>query len=436
VPFPGRPWQAVALINLDFLLLVLLTAIYLVRPADLVPSMATVPFFQIIILPCLFFSMGAWTKKLNWESLRESPVTLCVLALLGIAFVSQIVNAPSEMMRTVNFAKGCVFYLLIVSLVDTEQRLLAYLKWTAFFLFVLGLSMIATSKGWIGDLEYTTNRYATRIGAAGGQTFDPNDAAALLVPGILLCGHFALTVRSYFWKVVWAGLGAATGYSFVLTESRGGLLGLAVGGAAYLWLRWGIRGLVGGALLGLPVVARFLTSRMVEVDAVSEGTGQLRIQLWHSGLVLLKQNLPLGIGPDRFTDVVTKSCHNSFLEAFAELGLIGGILFAGAFFFCAVEALRIQKQLQAEVVEGEKSDSTPAVIFAIVMGYAAAIFALNHVYTGCTYLILGVGSSCHDVYRAGREDRLGLERALKEIAFGGVACLVFIYVISNVLVKW
>jgi hypothetical protein len=111
----------------DFFLLILLTAIYLVRPADLAPSLATVPFFQIVILPCLYFSMGAWTRKLSGESLRESPVTVSVIALLGIAFVSQVVNAPSEMMRTANFAKGCVFYLLIVSLVDTHRRLLAYL---------------------------------------------------------------------------------------------------------------------------------------------------------------------------------------------------------------------------------------------------------------------------------------------------------------------
>jgi hypothetical protein len=59
---------------------------------------------------------------------------------------------------------------------------------------------------------------------------------------------------------------------------------------------------------------------------------------------------------------------------------------------------------------------------------------LNHVYTGCTYLILGVGSSCHDVYRTG--DGARLDRSLKEIAFGGVACLVFIYVISNAFVNW
>lgn len=411
-------------------LLVLLTAIYLLRPSDWIPGASSIPFFQLAIIPCLAISLDKLSAKLQAPSLRENPVTRCVLGLLLVAFCSQVINAPGEIATTFGFSKACVFYMLIVSILDSLDRQCTYLKALAWIIFILALLMIL---GQGGDI---VAHKADRAEALGGKNFDPNDTAAILIIGILICGHFAVTYSGLVWRVVWAVPAVVTAIGLKLTDSRGGFLALVVGVAAYVTLRWGKRGVLLGVCV-LPAIAMLLaTGRTFEANAISQGTGQARVQLWHDGFVVFEHHPILGIGPDQFTNFVGKASHNSFVQSYAELGAFGGTFFVGAFYFAVAGIYRSALwNLQSE--NGSGIDPILVLMCSIASAYAMAIFALNHLYSAGTYLVLGLSAAACDAHR--RFDNSGIAPTpdfAKQLMFVSAGFLVFIYTAAKLLVSW
>ena len=58
------------------------------------------------------------------------------------------------------------------------------------------------------------------------------------------------------------------------------------------------------------------------------------MQLWYAGLVEMKRFPLFGIGAGMYPDFVDgRVAHNSFVHAFVELGIFGGVIFLGAFWF-------------------------------------------------------------------------------------------------------
>jgi O-antigen ligase len=424
---------------MDFVLLVALTAVYLIRPGDWIQSLSAIPLFQITILSCLALSMESWSKKLNSQSLRENPITLCVIGLLGVVFLSQLLMAPGNFSTTIDFSKACVFYVLIVGVVNSEARLQSYLRWLAIIICVLAVLMIKGQQGSFqlgGELVDVVAKKSYRAEALGGRNFDPNDTAAILLVGVLISGHSALCARGIARRVLWVLFAAVTAYGLKLTDSRGGFLALCLGGAAYVYTRWGPKGLAAGMCVLGPVAIGLASSRMLESGAVSQGTGQARVQLWHTGFVLFKQHPLLGIGPNQFTQVVGKAAHNSFLQAFAELGFVGGSLFIGAFVLGVGITYRVVARHRKTISSDASPDVTLNIASAILIGYAFAIFALNQTYAGCTYLMLAIATCSITLYASDDAANPDFVGYLKQIVLAGVGFLVFIYVAANLLVNW
>jgi O-antigen ligase len=67
--------------------------------------------------------------------------------------------------------------------------------------------------------------------------------------------------------------------------------------------------------------------------STEDGTGQTRIQLWSDGLFIFRMSPFIGIGMDNYLQFSSHVAHHSFIHCFTELGLIGGTLFLGAFYF-------------------------------------------------------------------------------------------------------
>jgi putative inorganic carbon (HCO3(-)) transporter len=421
----------------DFFLLILLTAIYLIRPGDWLPSLSSVPMFQIVILSCLAISFEQWSKKLSLESLRNNPITLCVLGLLVTAFISQLLNAPGEIATAFGFSKACVFYLLIISIVNSEPRLRSYLQWLAVIVLGLAFLMIKGQEGAInigGEMVEVVAKKSYRAQAVGGKNFDPNDTAAILVLGVLISAHFVISSRGIVRRVLWGMSAAITMSGLLLTDSRGGFMALCLGVAAYVFARWGWKGLAVGLCL-LPVVAvRLASSRMFEAGAVAQGTGQARVQLWHSGFTIFTHNPLFGIGPDQFTNVVGKASHNSFIQSYAELGFAGGTFFVGAFYFAVVGMYRRVRGDKAELQSTQDPQSLAALLIAILAAYPLAIFALNHLYSAGTYLVLSLATPRTDGYATLERDG---DRAISvQLILSSIGFLVFLYAAAQVLVNW
>jgi O-antigen ligase len=125
-----------------------------------------------------------------------------------------------------------------------------------------------------------------------------------------------------------------------------------------------------------------------------------------------------GVGMDEFAKHATLVAHNSYLHAYAELGMFGGTIFLGLFFFAFValfrigrvedsagtpasgpvhpEGIRIGRAEGGDAMLLSPTPLTPAMrrtqpfLMGVVAAYAVAMLALSRGFTVPTYLIVGL----------------------------------------------
>ncbi|HBO43926.1 MAG TPA: hypothetical protein DD670_08345 [Planctomycetaceae bacterium] len=432
-------------------LLILLTAVYFIRPSEWVPGLMGTSLYLWIMVAAMIVSAEKLVRSLSPESLRAYPVSACVAGLWVVTLVSELLNAGAWDAAT-GFGKASVFYFLMVGVVDSRTKLALFLQSFAGVLFFVALliilnyhGVVATNMGYaLAQTEDSTvGVSAVRVAAVGGATFDPNDTAALVVLGILTSLHYTTLARPRPLRAVWLAAAVPMVYVLQLTDSRGGFLALMTGLGVYVVARWGRKGVVAGLVL-LPLVAAYVASeRMAGIgSALRDDTGQNRIQFWCDGLLLFKRHFLLGTGPGGFVAHVGKAAHNTFVQAFAELGAAGGTLFLGAFAYGLWANYRLVRPSnpEAEEEEGEdedrpeRADPTVALVLSLLSAYAVGILALNHLFATNTLLVLGLAT----VVTALNDSRNTLP-GVTLLARACVLSAVFVvatHVTARLLVRW
>jgi hypothetical protein len=156
-----------------------------------------------------------------------------------------------------------------------------------------------------------------------GTLGDPNELALLLAVIMPLAFALAGVARGKWVRAVVAGAVGLALACIALTGSRGGQLVVITVFGAYFVRRYGVRGLVLGAILALPVVL-FGGRAGEEADSSSLE----RIGLLGEGMDMIRAYPVLGVGVSQFTDHAfgAMTAHNSYVLAAAELGLPGCLL--------------------------------------------------------------------------------------------------------------
>jgi O-antigen ligase len=172
------------------------------------------------------------------------------------------------------------------------------------------------------------------------------------------------------------------------TYSRGGFLALCAGLLTLFQARCGWRKSLALGALALPVLVVLFAGRMTSISA-SEGTGQGRIQLWSDWLDAFRSSPLLGVGTSNNDKVqITHVAHNSFLQCFADLGLFGGVLFIGAFYFAF---LTLRRAAAAPAVSPQMVRLRPYLL-AVLVGSAVSLLTLSLPYVIPTYMIVGLAT--------------------------------------------
>ncbi|MEO2089447.1 MAG: O-antigen ligase family protein, partial [Gemmataceae bacterium] len=154
---------------------------------------------------------------------------------------------------------------------------------------------------------------------------DPNDLCLMLGLGIWCCVYCGST--NSFGLIGWAfWLLPVPLYIYALfeTHSRGGLMGVLAGGAAYVYSRFGGPKALPFAIAGAVGALVLVGGRQAEV---SGGTAHARLMLWAEGVTeLLRQptRIPTGLGMNWFEEETAHVAHNSFVTAYVEFGVFGG----------------------------------------------------------------------------------------------------------------
>lgn len=387
---------------LGFFLFVVCTGVLFVRPTDLIESLSDARLYELSIIGCFAASAPLVRRQLAKEALLKNPITMCVVGLLAAVALSHLSHfaIADAAASTFNFFKPVLSFLLMVGVVNTAARLQKFLVWL--FVFILTVAVLALLQHHeIIDnpalAAVRENIYDKATGSiigfdmrlcAAGIFANPNDLARILVVGIGLSLYFFDGGRPGMFKPFWLGSAGVFFYALTLTLSRGGLIGLFVTLLVISYFRVGARLTALAAVLALPALALVGGSRQTDLST-SEGTGQQRVQLWSDGFVAMKSSPLFGIGLGKYPELTNGlGAHNSFVEAYVEVGFFGGTLFLGAV-VCALamgfSVCRTRSQLAHPILE-----RTGPYLLAILAGYSAGMLSSSRYYMIPTYLLLAL----------------------------------------------
>jgi putative inorganic carbon (hco3(-)) transporter len=392
-----------------FFLFLLVNATLFIRPAEIVPAWQGWEVYFYAILTCFVVATPDVLRYLTAESLEKQPITLSVFGLLAAVALSPLVGGDAaESWRTgVPFAKIVIYYLLFVSLVNTPGRLRMLLVCLLTCCGVVTALAVLRYHDLIqlNTIDSLTDSISGRYGEtvkiqrlqATGIFQDPNDLCVLLAAMTPIGLYFFFTDRSLILRGLGAGVLPLFGYAVFLTHSRGGFLAFAGGLGTLSWSRFGWKKTALIGVVGLPALLLAFGGRQTDIS-LTAGTAQTRVELWREWLTVFRGNMVLGKGMT-FTsedelkaklrgEGLTQVAHNGYLQAFADLGLVGGGLFVGAFLaagwsiqrFDSADCLLVDRDLRA---------AQPYVL-ASVAAYAIGMMTLSITYTIPTYMMLAM----------------------------------------------
>ena len=442
-----------------YLLFILVNAALFIRPAEIVPAMLGWEVYFYVIVACFAVALPEVLHYLTGQSPDTQPITLAILGLLVLIPISSLLNADAaEAWRTgFYFAKVIVYYLLFVSLVTTPARLRMLLicilifSGTATALAVLRYHDVIELDGIKAVKDHVQGAYGETVAInrlqGTGIFQDPNDLCVLLAAMVPIGLYFVFTDRNLVLRGACAGLLPLFGYAVYLTHSRGGFLAFAGGLAGLAWSRYGWRKAALIGVVGLPLLLVLFAGRQTEIN-ISTGTAQTRFELWRDWLGTFRANPAIGKGMtlDKDEDAATPdvlkteeetrhAAHNAYLQAFADLGVLGGFLFVGAFLtagwsiyrFGAAELLFVQRDLK----------QMQPYVLAAVAAYCIGMMTLSITYIIPTYLMLALSVAYTRLAQrsclARRSRRCDLIFSLSPGAAAGVATLGSIYVFARFL---
>jgi hypothetical protein len=392
-----------------FFLFILVNAALFIRPAEIVPALLGWEIYFYLILLCLLVATPEVIRYLTGQSLDKQPVTLCVFGVLLLIPLPYVLagDLPEAWRTGFHFAKVCVYFLLFVSVITTPMRLRTLLGCILGFCAALTLLVVLRYHD-IVQLETVRALDDTMQGQYGstirfkrlqgtGIFQDPNELCVLLAAMLPLALYFVIASRNLFVRTVSAGLLPLFGYAVFLTGSRGGFLAFASGLAILSWMRLGWQKTVLVGLVGAPMLLFAFGGRQTQIST-SEGTAQTRVELWRDWLMTFRENPLVGKGmslpkegelENRRSDQELKHlAHNSYLQSFADLGFLGGILFVGAF-FTALWALYRYRADQCVVLNPELRALQPY-LFASIGAYGVGMMSLSICFVIPTYFMLAL----------------------------------------------
>jgi O-antigen ligase len=274
----------------------------------------------------------------------------------------------------------CLIVFLMCSFFIENEHSLTEFKYTL----LLGIfSMV-----FLGLYQFMSSTGETRLTALND--LDPNDLAAVSVIVVPMALSLMLgKVRTFSQRMVGAFVCTVALVSIWYAQSRGALLALLAQLIAFQLLR-GVsrrRVLTVGFALGAVMLYPLIISNLSRDKGDLQESSESRKTFWIAAIRMTMHNPLLGVGYDQFPEKYESytpsmefwgkhAAHSSWLLAFAESGIPGGLLFVGFFLTVVITAWRHRRE-------------HPEDLFALG-GYAVAMTFLTHTYFIFPYLLYGL----------------------------------------------
>jgi putative inorganic carbon (HCO3(-)) transporter len=418
-------------------LFLVLNFLLLVRPEDLYPPIAGLRLYLITIVACTVTALPELQRTLTGDSLRLRPIAVCALALLPASFLSFLVRGrPGDGLDFVTeFGKVVLFFLLLISVINTPERLRNYCGWVALFITCVAGITLLDEEG-IVDFEGIAPLSQWSYDAALGQEIriervisvglfsDPNDLCVICAFGLVLCVGMVTTSAGTIAKFAWVFPMAILVYIGYLTKSRGGLMALGAGVGGIILARVGWR-------KSMPLIAVGVAGMLYGLvgGGDSRGTSHERLMLWANGLGDLFRmpfHILTGLAPGYYMDEFRLLAHNSYVNAYVETGLIGGGLFLVAFY----TAVRTSVDAVRDPDAPDWSRQFGPYLIGAVCSYALGCYSLTRNFHIPTYLVLGIAAAYTHLSQPVPDERYWVTglwwRRVALLAAGGLVFLKYV----------
>ncbi len=160
--------------------------------------------------------------------------------------------------------------------------------------------------------------------------------------------------------------------------------------------------------------------------SASEGSAQGRIGAWEEGLALLKGSPVLGVGYRQFEEYYHLATHNSYVQCFSELGLLGYAVFLTLLVLTFRELRSLQKIPEGDPADENLRACASAIELSLVAFLVCCYFAAR-AYVPMLYWLLGMAAALGDIAR-----RMG--RPVAGLPFTGLASRVVVLEVATLVV--
>ena len=266
---------------------------------------------------------------------RDRPMLASVTLLLAGWVLLATVWTPSfdtGLGEAARFLQGIILVFVVFTAIARARdvRLLtAAFVGGALLAAVLGLTSTASASG-------------ARI---SGGFDDPNELAAVIVPGMMLAGFAFLAFRGRPQRWAFAACVPILGLALLRADSQGGLVALAVAAVFAAFFGGPARRVIAPVVTGLLLLGVINYTLLSPSSALTEG-GASREDLWKVAIEVAQDHPIVGVGAGGFTqveptyavsnvsllrvDLVNKAypTHNTYLTMLTDYGMVGLALFA------------------------------------------------------------------------------------------------------------
>ncbi len=324
------------------LYLVFLASFLLHLPARFLPlAEIRSDLLLMVAITLAIATRGGGAERQQVEGKSEGILWLLIGYILATLF---LVKWPGSVLHTgiPGLAKSIVFFFFTAYLVDTEKKLaflIACFVGGQLFRVAEPLYLHLTAGYWGSSTDMGSNIFLNRLSGAPSDIINPNGLGYVILSTLPFL-HYFLTGRSAWKLVLYFGLFGALMYALALTESRTGLVGLAVFAWMVIWKsrhRFLAVIIVLAAVIVIPSVMsplmrdRYLSTvdHHVPGAVTAEGRVQGVINTFEVGLQAPIFGHGLGTSQEANGHAIGdwQPSHDIYTETFEELGVVGLVIF-------------------------------------------------------------------------------------------------------------
>ena len=304
-----------------------------IRPTSYIPALTVLHLNSLVPLSTVAASLVSAGQATIYRMANEPNVKMIagILALIWLSFMTADVQEFAW--NTLSIVFG---FSLMTWVIGSEVTTVRKLKGLIITLVVVHLIVAALNPVLFTDPE--TRHYVT----SGAFLGDGNDYSLSINVIVPLCLFLLLDSRRIIVKLLWAGAILVLVAGVVVTQSRGGTIGLVCVGA-YYWTKSRRKAqtgfmivLVVGLILALAPGNYF--ARMGMISDTTEGSASARLTAWAIARQMAYDSPLLGVGAGHFGVKIGKeyrptnfagsgmTAHSIYFLALGELGFPGLIL--------------------------------------------------------------------------------------------------------------